>query len=208
MVNAVLSPETKNLLKELTSNHLPSKTYLGGGTAIALQLGHRRSQDLDFFTPTQFNELQWEQKLAQEWKFRLVQKDWQTLVGFIYGVKFSLFFYHYPLIAKMEHFSYVNVASLPDLAAMKLDAIIARGTKRDFIDIYFLAKKFGMDKLFQFYQQKYGRFEEKEIMIKKALLYFNDANADEMPDMRVPISWEEVKQFFVDLKIKWQEVAP
>lgn len=197
MIETVLLADTKKLLNAFRVTHFPPDTYLAGGTAIALQVGHRRSQDLDFFTPSKFHESQWEQKLTRDWKFTLVQKDWQTLIGFISSVKFSLFHYQYPLLAQKEHYAGIAVASLSDLAAMKLDTMIARGTKRDFIDIFFLAKKFDMDMLFGFYQQKYGQLEEKELMIKKALLYFADADSDEMPDMLLPVSWNEVKQFFL-----------
>ncbi len=91
----------------------------------------------------------------------------------------------------------VEIASLKDLSAMKLDAIVSRGTKRDFIDLYFLTKKFGRDQLFEYYGQKYGHLEDRELMIRKALVYFTEADGDEMPRMLVPINWEEIKTYFL-----------
>jgi Nucleotidyl transferase AbiEii toxin, Type IV TA system len=192
-----LSSETLALVKRIRTEHLPPESYLAGGTALALQIGHRKSLDLDFFTETQFNEEQWQQKYEQEFNFDLIQKDWQTLGGVIEGVKFSTFYYKYPLIDKKEKFLSIELASLKDLSAMKLDTVIARGTKRDLIDIYFLAQKFTLPVMFEFYDQKFKKYEEREIMIKKALLYFEDAEKDEIPDMTLPFDWEKLKEFFL-----------
>ncbi|OGM15226.1 hypothetical protein A2985_03440 [Candidatus Woesebacteria bacterium RIFCSPLOWO2_01_FULL_43_11] len=196
MFEKVLLPATLGLVKKLTPDSFPEGSYLGGGTAVALQLGHRRSADLDFFTAYEFIESQWEQKLAKELRFKLLKRDWQTLIGACGEVKISLFGYKYPLIGKKERFFDMEVASLPDLAAMKLDTVISRGAKRDLIDIYFLAQKFGLDKLFEYYDKKYKNFQEREIMIKKALVYFEEAKDDEMPDMLVKTDWEEIKRWF------------
>lgn len=76
MFEKVILPQTKVLLKKLTADSLPEDSYLGGGTAVALHLGHRRSADLDFFTPSEFVESQWEEKLKRELKFKLIKRDW------------------------------------------------------------------------------------------------------------------------------------
>lgn len=194
--NILLGP-TKTLFERIKPSHLPPRTYLGGGTAVAFYLGHRRSQDLDFFTPHEFVETQWERKLEKELGFRAVQRDWQTLIGTIGTTKISLFGYKYKLIGKLEELYNIPVASLPDLACMKLETVIGRGTKRDFIDIYFLAQKYRLAKLFKFYQKKYGNLKERELMLKKGLIFFADAEADEMPDMEIPVDWKEVKRYLL-----------
>lgn len=194
MFDAVLLPETKKLLEDITPENLPKDSYLAGGTAVALQLGHRRSHDLDFFTPHEFTEKQWEEKLKKELGFKLLKRDWQTLIGYRGQVKISLFGYNYQQIAPKETYGSLSVASLPDLTAMKLDTILGRGTKRDLIDIYFLMQKFSFKKAFSFYQKKYGNLTEREIMLKKALVFFADADKDEMPDMIVKISWDKIKE--------------
>jgi hypothetical protein len=197
MFTNTLFPETLKFIEKLNSNALPGHTYLGGGTAIALQIGHRLSVDLDFFTQSEFDENQWQQKLESEIGFNLIQKDWRTLVGNIHDVKFSLFYYKYPLISDLVDFHGIKLASLSDLAATKLDTVISRGTKRDLIDIYFLAQKFGLPTMFEFYDKKYGNLEERELMIKKALVYFDDAEKDETPNMLVPLDWAELKKYFL-----------
>ncbi|MBI3069773.1 MAG: nucleotidyl transferase AbiEii/AbiGii toxin family protein [Candidatus Levybacteria bacterium] len=198
MHQEILLPQTRKLLSQINSQSLPRGFFLAGGTAVALHLGHRRSADLDFFTPTEFVETQWAEKLKKDFGFKLLKRDWQTLIGYVGKVKISLFSYGYKKIASPKFYNQVPVASLPDLAAIKLDTIIGRGTKRDLIDIYFLAQKFTLKKLLAFYQKKYDNLEEREIMIKKALVFFDDADKDEEPDMIVSLDWAKTKKWFTD----------
>lgn len=197
MYTKVLQDWTKEFLSKVESYDFPENTYLAGGTAIALQLGHRKSVDLDFFTPTKFEEIQWQQHWEERFKFKLAQIDKQTIVGTIKKVKLSLMGFKYKLILPPEVYKDILVASLPDLAAMKLNTIMGRGAKRDFIDIYFLAKEYGLKKLLEFYGEKFGNLEEKEIMIKKGLIYFEYADKEYMPDMLVPTDWKKIKQWFI-----------
>ncbi len=199
MYQNAISLKTKKLLGRLSSSHLPKDSYLAGGTAIAIQLGHRKSNDLDFFTPTKFSEITWEEKLKEEFNLKTTQRDWQTIAGNIDQIKFSLFYYHHRLIESPISWNSTLLASLPDLAAIKLDTIISRGAKRDFIDIYFLSQKYSLPKLFEFYQKKFHNFSEREIMIKKALVYFDDANKDEKPQMLVDLSWNTIKENLINL---------
>lgn len=193
MFEKILSRETLNFLKGLKQRSLPSGSYLAGGTAVSLYLGHRRSQDLDFFTKEEFEERQWESKLVCELNFKLVARDWQTLIGTASGVKVSILSYPYKLIGNLGKIFNVPVASLEDLCAMKLDTVIGRSTKRDLVDIYFLGQKFGLSKMLSFYQEKFGNLDEREIMLKKGLIFFDDADLDEDPYMLVDFDWEEVK---------------
>jgi len=193
----VLSEKTKALFEKFESRDLPPKSYLAGGTAIALHIGHRQSVDLDWFTQSEFDEKVWQMKWETEWNFNMQSRDWQTLVGEIAGVKTSLYFYKYPLIGDIATYRGLQIASLKDLAAMKLDTVLSRGTKRDFVDLYFLMKEYGPELMLDFYDQKYGSFAEREILIRKSLVYFKEADSDEMPKMLVPVDWKKIKNFFL-----------
>jgi hypothetical protein len=195
--NEVLPEKTKALFQKFKNRDLPPKSYLGGGTAIALHLGHRQSVDLDWFTQSEFDEKMWQMRWETKWNFNMRGRDWQTLVGEIAGVKTSLFFYKYPLIGDLTLYNGLQIASLKDLAAMKLDAVTSRGTKRDFVDLYFLTKEYGPDLMLDFYDQKYGNLAERELLIRKALVYFKEADGDEMPNMLIPLDWKKVKSFFL-----------
>lgn len=197
MFDFVLPQLTKNFIKKLKTGSLPKGSYLGGGTALALWLGHRKSVDLDFFVPSAFSETQWEQKLKKEFNFKIAYADWQTLVGYIGNIKFSLFGYQYKILDKLTRWQNIYVAALSDLSSMKLDTVIKRGTKRDFIDLYLLAKRFSLPKMFDFFQKKYGNLEDMKLILKKSLIYFDDAQKDEMPEMLIDIKWKDVKNYFL-----------
>lgn len=198
MFKNVLTPAADKLLSGLTPSSLPKSSYLAGGTAVALQLGHRKSVDLDFFTQTKFVEQQWEEKLKQELDFKLVTRDWQTLAGSASGVKISLLGYPHKLIRKPLMQYKIPIASLPDLSAMKLDTIIGRGAKRDFVDIYFLAQKFTLPEILNFYDEKYANLDERELMIKKGLIYFTEADKEPMPDMLAEADWAYIKKWIIE----------
>ncbi|MDP3286210.1 MAG: nucleotidyl transferase AbiEii/AbiGii toxin family protein, partial [Desulfobacterales bacterium] len=91
-----------------------------------------------------------------------------------------------------------NLADIRDIAAMKIDAIASRGLKRDFIDLYFICKTgYKMTDLFEFYHKKYRKLSSNFIHIKKSLVFFDDADPDEMPRMLKKVKWEEMKKYFV-----------
>ena len=117
--------------------------YLGGGTALALQLGHRTSLDFDFYSPKKFDNRVLAQELntvfagTSDTDMPLAQlKD--TFQGKIQGVNVSGFYYPYVLVGELVDLAPLKLASLQDIAAMKVAAVIQRGKQRDFIDIYYL----------------------------------------------------------------------
>jgi predicted nucleotidyltransferase component of viral defense system len=210
MFRTVLSKNAYDALALLgKSKVLPEKTFLAGGTALTLQIGHRISQDFDFFTSTSFKSEELINKLNKIGSFTLTEKQLKdTLLGFFNGVKFSIFLYPYPLIDKPTNDLGIDLASLKDIAAMKLAAIMDRGTKRDFIDLYFLIKNnISLDKMFVFYDKKFKALEGNLYSLLKYLTYFDDAEKSEMPEMLKKVSWEEVKNFFkkevVKVAKKW-----
>ena len=121
--------------------------YLGGGTAVALHLGHRRSVE---FRPALLEPL----------------VEWPAL-----GCR---------------------LASCPDLAAMKLLAVAQRGTKKDFIDVHALAEQLSLRRMLDCYQQRFGVSDTSRLLA--SLCFFDDAEAEPMPTMLVPLEWETVKR--------------
>lgn len=199
MFTTALSHDAQNALAVLgKAQILPPDTYLAGGSALALHYGHRVSIDFDFFTPSHFVGKDIIQELDKVGVFKLQQTtERNTLLGLFNKVKFSLFLYEYPLILKPTLFSHVLISSPEDIAAMKLAAVMDRGTKKDFIDFYFLSKNnISIDKAFEYYQQKYKALTNNVYSLVKALSYFDDAEEMEMPDMLIKVTWEEIKDFF------------
>lgn len=197
MFTKTLSKNTKKALEILGGTTLLSDCYLAGGTACALQLGHRISVDFDFFTQKEFDAKRMVQSLQKLGAFELDQESWGTILGRFHDVRFSLFVYEYPVLFPFREFSKIKLVDLRDLGAMKIDAIGSRGIKRDFVDLYFICQSgFTLTELIGFYDRKYGSGASNLIHIQKSLVYFADADASEEPKMIKTVDWPKVKAFF------------
>lgn len=195
----VLPLKTKRALEKLADSDFFTQTgaYLAGGTALTIFLGHRHSHDLDFFTSKDFNEEQTSQFISDIGRLNIEKTGWKTILGTFDGIKFSLFHYKYPLIATQKKFlKTANLASLKDIAAMKIEAIAKRGTKRDFIDLYYLSKQFPLRMMLEFYDQKFQNLASNKIYILRSLVYFADAEPDKMPEMIKDTLWTDIMEFF------------
>ena len=200
MVEEILSKNARSALVKLGQSGLLKSSYLAGGTALALQFGHRYSFDFDFFTKEKFDEETAIQRLAELLpNFKLERKSWQTILGFVGDTRFSLFFYKYPLLFKTHKFLDIEIADIKDIASMKISAIADRGVKRDFIDLYFIfqiKKIMTIDEALGLYDKKFKALSQNKVYILKSLGYFEDAEKDELPQMREEVDWEKVKEFF------------
>lgn len=206
MFEQTLSNATRKNLGLLGQEPQVKKFYLAGGTAAALQLGHRFSFDLDFFSQQEFSTRMLIEILEKMGKLDVEQRAENTLVGNLNKVKISFFTYKYPLLYKPEKFMGIQIASLPDIAAMKLDAIATRGRKRDFIDLYEICQqKYTLFETFDFLEKKYAGVNYNKIHLLKSLTYFVDAEGDEIPKMIKKISWSKVKEFFINEAKKVKE---
>jgi len=167
---------------------------LAGGTDLALQLGHRLSRDLDLFTPTAFVASEVAEQLRELEGFTVTRLQPGTILGTIPGTSISLFEYRYPLIAPTLNYQGVSLASLIGLGAMKLSAVADRGLRRDFVDLAILLDQFTLPELLVAYDRKFGALASNEFHLLKSLVYFDDAEADEPPDMLIEgYEWSQVK---------------
>lgn len=210
MFAKALSRQTFRAIERLGRAQVLPQAYLAGGTALALHLGHRESEDLDFFTDKAFNETILIEKLKRLGEFEVKESAWRTILGRFMEVKFSIFYYQYPLLEQTIDFKDIKIASKQDIAAMKLQAIGDRGAKRDFIDLFFLGNELTLETVFDLYGQKFGKLEERKYHLLRGLRYFEDAERDLLPVMYQPLDWQEVKRFFRQevkrLAKKWQLV--
>jgi predicted nucleotidyltransferase component of viral defense system len=197
MFTKTLLPDTLRAIELISGFPEIKNAYLAGGTALALQLGHRVSVDLDFFTQKEFKEAETAAKLASFLEFVPEGTAKGTIWGKVGPTRFSLFYYKYPLLESTILFKEIHLASLADIAAMKIHAIEDRGTRRDFIDVYFLSQKYTLEEMLGFYQKKYFVLEDHLYSILRALDYFEDAEREsQMPRMIVETNWEEIKRYF------------
>jgi hypothetical protein len=180
---------------------LLKNAYLAGGTALALQLGHRESVDFDFFTAQPFDETAMVQRLNKLLPdFYQERKEWRTILGYVGKTRFSYFYYEYPLLFKTKNWGGVNLVDPRDIAAMKIAALADRGTKRDFIDLYFIfavEKIISLDEALSLYDKKFKKLKQNKLHILKSLAYFGDAESEKMPRMFKPVDWKKVKKFFI-----------
>jgi hypothetical protein len=158
--------------------------------------GSVRSIDLDFFLGEDFNEDSLLQKLQHLEGFALVAKEPGTIYANIRKTKVSFITYAYPILFPFQLFHGVNVADSRDIGCMKISAITSRGTKRDFVDLYVLAREYGLNPLLEWFTRKFSQTNYSMPHILKSLSYFEEAEQDPMPHMLISLSWEEVKQFF------------
>ena len=134
----ILREDTKKLLDSLNIN---SQFYLAGGTGLALQLGHRQSEDLDFFSERDFDVNELESYLRDNHNLENAQVIGNhTLIGICDNVKISFMKFNYPLLEGFIDYSNLHIASIEDITAMKLNAIARRNTKKDFVDLYYIIK--------------------------------------------------------------------
>lgn len=197
MFEQVLPGDTKAILALLEKSGIIERAYLAGGTALALQLGHRISYDLDFFTQEEFDEEMLLPEIEKISTFQLERLAWRTILGKFKDIKFSIFYYKYPLLYSAKKFGMINITDIRDIAAMKVAAIASRGTKRDFVDLYFICREgMSLSDIIRVYDEKYRNLATTEIHIMKSLIYFEDAEPDEMPEMLKKASWKDVKKYF------------
>ena len=193
----VIPAPTETALCALRDAHLLDRFYLAGGTALALQFGHRLSRDLDFFAEDHFDEEALLERIQALTGFALVTRAPYTLHATVQQTKVSFLGYAYPVLFPTTPFLDVAIADPRDIACMKVSAVASRSTKRDFVDLYVCAERYGLKEILRHFEQKYARTNYSRIHILKSLTFFADAEKDPMPHMLVMLDWETVKQFFL-----------
>lgn len=198
MFASVLSDDAQNALAILGRSGAVNDGYLAGGSALALHFGHRKSEDLDFFSHKPFNPKTLSHELQSIGNFVESTAEGISVIGVFGGVKFSYFQYPYALITETTLFKGVAIAHEKDIAAMKIAAVMDRGTKRDFVDLYVLSGKgISLDRALELYDKKFGTLENNLYSIIRSLQYFDDAENGGMPQMLTSLSWDTVKEFFI-----------
>ena len=189
---------TLELLKSLMQKEYLNSFVLVGGTALAVQLGNRESIDLDLFSNIDFASNELLTSLLNDYQIIVNNQLSQTLITTINYVKVDFIKFHYPFIRPFLVIENIRMASLEDIAAMKLDAITGRGSKKDFYDLFFLLQHYSIDELFSFYTEKYPH--QTTFHVARSLTYFDDADIQPSPIVfDKTITWETVKQKIISV---------
>ncbi len=169
---------------------------LVGGTALALQLGHRVSIDLDFFGTIIPDSLEITLAL-QKVSNPILQYSTPNIFSFLVNeVKVDIVNYPYPWLTNPIEVEGVVMASMKDIAAMKLSAISGRGSKKDFIDLFYLLNQFSLEEMISFYNNKYK--DGNAFLVLRSLTYFDDADKGEV-NMIEDINWTDIKKFITQI---------
>jgi len=191
-----IDPSTLSLLRKLLATPPMGNYSLAGGTALALQIGHRISVDLDFFGNSKTSLEEIKMAIYEQGDSKLLSQSKAILTLSVNDVKVDIVNYPYPRIENDLIVEDIRMHSLEDISAMKLAAICNRGRKRDFFDLYFLLKKFTLREMLQFHNSKFS--DGSEFLVLKSLVYFTDAEEDEMPILLSKTSWKEVQSKIVN----------
>ncbi len=191
-------PKTLELLKKLMQEKCLSSYNLVGGTALALQLGHRISIDLDLFSTQSFDTQQMLATLRKTYQLNVVTEYENTLIQKIEYpansqnfIKVDIIKYPYSLIKEPIVIDGIRLLTKEDIIPMKLSAIGNRGSKKDFYDIFFLLQEFNIKEMFDLFEQKFPNVNYFHII--KSLTYFEDADIELNPKMIKKTTWEQVK---------------
>ncbi len=194
-----LPPNGLKVLRRLNALVKAHEFVLAGGTALTLRIGHRLSEDLDFFTEKPFST---ERLFVEMQNLKLspavMQEEEGTLVTVAGGVKVSMMRYEHPFIDRPERFRGIPVAGIVDIASMKIIAISQRGAKRDFADLYFVLQDVPFWKIAENMMERFGPDRINPVHVGKSLVYFIDAEIDPDPRYRVnrKPKWERIKSFY------------
>lgn len=187
---ATLAPSTLGLLRRIQSQAAFADTRLVGGAALALHFGHRTSIDLDLFGS--WNPLPPLELALSNCAASVMKTGGEESLQFFTadGVKIDCVTYPYKWLRPAVVSDGIRLADIPDIAAMKLAAATNRGTRKDFVDVYFLLRKYSLRQMLDWYAEKYP--DGNDYLVLRSLVYFDDAELEPMPNMLTPVEWKSV----------------
>lgn len=195
----MVTPLMRQVLRTVGQSSLCPRFYLAGGTALALQLGHRRSVDLDLFSATDEVRPETHREVLavlRPLQPTIVEQEWGNLLLLLGDLRVGFFGYGYPLLEVGVEAEGVPLASLLDLGLMKLDAVATRATRKDFCDLFILSRTLSLRQLLDAAPRKYLGHRDFEARVVRYLTYYERADQEQPVPMLQPVSWEEVKTFF------------
>jgi len=191
-----VEPHTFSLLKKLMALPSLQSFSLVGGTALSLRYGHRSSIDLDLFFHETFDHTSIENEFIREFGNEFDYESGHKNFGifcYIQKVKVDIVYFPHLPIAAIEEEEKIRFYSSADIAAMKIQAILGRGRKKDFWDLYELLQHYPLQQLIDWHKQKYPN-QMLAISIPNAISYFADADESETPVSYKCQTWEMVKK--------------
>lgn len=190
---ATIEPNTLGLLKSFMQKDYLRQFVLVGGTALALQIGHRKSIDLDLFTVSDIDTDMLLENLQKDYQIVEKVKTKGSLICYIEEIKVDFIRFKYPFAYPIKEVENIRLLAIEDIAPMKIDAINGRGSKKDFYDLYFLLEQYSLAQILELYSAKYQHATLFHVI--KSLTWFEDAEPQILPDvLNNKVTWEKVKK--------------
>lgn len=194
-----ITPEMHVVMQGFAKSALSKEFYLAGGTALALHLGHRFSIDLDFFSATQGDIPALIEPLRgalKDFSPILADSAWGNLVFLANNVRVGFYGYGYELLEPLAQAESISLASVSDIALMKLDALLSRASRKDFHDIYAICQRIPLKELLALGSRKYPSVRDFEAQVTRHLLMFDRAEQETPVPLIDQVAWETVKDWF------------
>ena len=188
---AAVPEDLLDLIKRLMQAPAVTDFFLVGGTALALQLGHRQSMDCDLFTTTAFDATALAHTLHTNYSMAEATVSKNSITARIEGIKADFIAHRYLMLEPVSTIEGIRMAGLVDIAAMKLNAIANRGSKKDFWDLHALMKHLSFDTIRHAFTEKYPYASRWGL--EKSLAYFDDAENEPDPLTLDAVEWSQVK---------------
>ncbi len=201
---SAVDQKMKSLFRVLMGLEFLDKYYLAGGTNLAMRYNHRTSIDLDLFCHSDFS-IERSNQLNMQLK-KVFEKRIDTQVSeigvfsFIDGIKVDFVYYPYKLLHEVEELLHGRFASVIDVGAMKINAIVGRGSRKDFFDIHRIIMEIPLQAILEAYQIKYKI--DRINLAKRSLIYFEDAeDREDRDNLYNPVGhkpgWRKIKRDIV-----------
>jgi hypothetical protein len=194
-----LSPAARAFVERIAPLPWAGDFYLAGSAALALYTGHRPVFDLDLMgnanrlASPERRDLLGELLALDPGTEVETARDGYLSVRTGEGAGVRFFYYPYPLVQPFEDFAGLAVASAADLGLMKLGAIVSRGTRRDFVDLYLLCRRLPLADLLALSEDKFGHVRDFPLQALKGLADLSQIEGEPMPRLAVPVAWSEVE---------------
>ena len=195
----VLSSEAWLVIKELERHGLMQNWILAGGTGLALQVGHRYSEYLDLFLTGDFDTDPLLHALSGVGEVHVQDRGRSTLHVLLGGLRLSYLKNQAAFLFDPTPYRGLSIADARDIALMKLVAVGGRGSRKDFVDLYFHFTLFGgLGSILPLMRKRYSGIHYNEYHLLKSLVYFEDAESEPMPEMIKKVLWKDVKEKMIE----------
>jgi len=187
------TPELLSIAKSLSGIPEFSSFRLVGGTALALQLGHRKSVDIDFFSNEKISKKSIENILRDSFQVGTIEKTEHNILTYIDGVRVEMYDdWSTPFLDQPITEAGIRMASLADLANFKIEAIIERREKKDYIDLYYLFKEFDPQEILKQHKKSNPLVSDRSILFALKEVKTAAVNESPMPNLTRSLEWNEI----------------